>query len=93
MYSSAKKKKEEERKTRATKKYKHTTTIFNVFTIASNENLTRLNFILMTIYTHDSSTLVHVLNLISVLDFKFTLSIYNNNSTRYSELQIYTKGV
>jgi hypothetical protein len=56
-----------------------------------NKNLTRPDFVLMTIYTHDSSTLVHELNLISVLDFKFTLSIYNINSTKYSELHFDTK--
>lgn len=30
---------------------KHTTTILNVFTIASNKNLTRPDFVFMTIYT------------------------------------------
>jgi hypothetical protein len=58
-------------------KNKRTITIFNVFTIESNKNLTGPNFVLMTIYTHDSSPLVHELNLISVFDFKFTLSIYS----------------
>jgi hypothetical protein len=67
-----------------------TTTIFNVFTVASNKKLTRPDFVLTTICTHDSSTLVHELNIISVLDIKFTLSKYDISSTRYSEVN--TKG-
>lgn len=47
----------------------------------------------MIIYTHDSNTLVQELNLISVFGFKFTLSIYNIDSTKYSGLQVDTKGM
>lgn len=90
-----KKKKKETHLSNKKKTHAHTQTItiFNIFIIESSKNLTRPNFVFMVIYTHDSSTLVCELNLISAFGFKFTLSTYNINSTRYSGLQVDTKGM
>lgn len=87
------KKKETHLSNKKKKIHTQTVIVFNIFTIESSKNLTRPNFVFMVIYTHDSSILVHELNLISVFGFKFTLSTYNINSTRCSGLQVDTKGM
>lgn len=61
------KKKETHLSNKKKKIHTQTVTVFNIFTIESSKDLTRPDFVFMVIYTHDSSILVHELNLICLV--------------------------
>jgi hypothetical protein len=65
-----------------------TTILSNIFTVVSTERAIRVGLVLMTIYA--SSTPTHEPNWISLLDYKFTLSIYERgiNNIRFAGLEV-----